>query len=386
MSISILEMKSFIDTTHAYAARDVSAIFDGVHADGVADRIDEVLDTAFGIGLAASPDPGQPGHDYGIWGAALEDTGLFSSASMLSAVAEVCGGVAMNLHSQGLASSIIVQSGARPDPMPVRVAPAIQEEFGLPGWGTLGDPGLDAPAHVLSEARQEGEGYCIRGFKPFVYSMCGVDAMVVFCRVNDKWGCFLVPLASGGLSCTPVGVRTGLRAAQLSHVSFNGVTVSTSARLDDGDALPLLRHALSLNWLGIAAIGSGIARGAVRAARKYAAERYQGGTILENLPAVRMLIAGAEANMEAAFALVRQASAFEPGAPGLMRSCAMARLAGLRLAADAITDSLQVLGGYGYMEDYGMEKRLRDIATLKCMAGTPQYLKQFIFESAEVLV
>lgn len=386
MSISILEMKSFIDTTHAYAARDVGAIFDGVQADGVADKINEALETAFGIGLAASPDPGQPGYDYGIWGAASQDTGLFPPASMLSAVAEVCGGVAMNLHSQGLASSIVIRSGARPDPVPVRVAPAIQEEFGLPGWGTLGDPGLDAPARVLSEARQENEGYCISGFKPFVYSILGVEAMTVFCRVNERWGCFLVPLASEGVSTTPVGVRTGLRAAQLSHVSFNGVTVGAGARLDDGDALPLLRHALSLNWLGIAAIGSGIARGAVRAARKYAAERYQGGTILENLPAVRMLIAGAEANMEAAFALVRQASAFEPGAPGLMRSCAMARLAGLRLAADAITDSLQVLGGYGYMEDYGMEKRLRDIATLKCMAGTPQYLKQFIFESAEVLV
>ena len=386
MSISSLEMKSFIDTTHAYTTKTLSAIFDGVHADGLPERIDDALNTAFDVGLAASPDPSQPGYDYGIWGAALEETGLFPSASMLSAVAEACGGVAMNLHSQGLASSIVIKSGARQDPMPVRVAPAIQEEFGLPGWGTLGDPGLDAPARVLSEARQENGGYRIRGFKPFVYSIPGAEAMVVFCRVDDRWACFLVPLASNGVNCTPVGMRTGLRAAQLNHVSFSDVAVGAGARLDDGDALPLLRHALSLNWLGMAAIGSGIARGAVRAARKYAAERYQGGTILENLPAVRMLIAGAEANTEAALALVRQASAIEQGDPILMRSCAMARLAGLRLAADAVTDSLQVLGGYGYMEDYGMEKRLRDIATLMCMAGTPQYLKQFIFESAEVLV
>jgi alkylation response protein AidB-like acyl-CoA dehydrogenase len=83
-------------------------------------------------------------------------------------------------------------------------------------------------------------------------------------------------------------------------------------------------------------------------------------------------------------ALVARAADLGLGTPELMRACAIARLTGMQLAAEATTDSLQVFGGYGYMEDYGMEKRLRDVTVLKSMAGTPQYLKQFIFESGEV--
>jgi len=303
---------------------------------------------------------------------------------MLSAVAEVCGGVALNLHVQGLASQVIALANRKPASPPQRVAPAIQEEFGLPGWGTLNIPTLDAPAHIISQAKREKNGYLIDGLKPFMYAMPGAEAAVVFCRVDDNWGCFLIPLASAGLKAESVGVRTGLRASYLSHLTLKGVQVPLDARLDEGDALPLLMRTLSLNWLGLAAIGAGIARGAVKAARKYASERYQGGTMLENHPVIRMLIAGAESNMEAASALVTRAADMGPGELELMRACAIARLTGLQLSAEAVTDSLQVFGGYGYMEDYGMEKRLRDVTVLKSMAGTPQYLKQFIFESGEV--
>jgi len=376
-------MQSFIDTAHAYAAKSVGAIFDGVHADGTPDRIDDALSTAFTIGLATSPDNNQPGYDYGIWGASLPETGLAPSALMLSAVAEVCGGIALNLHVQGLASQAIHGSGRQLTSPPVRVAPAIQEEFGLPGWGTLHVPSVDAPAHIISQARAIKGGYVLDGLKPFTYAMPGAEAAVVFCRVGENWGCFLVPLTGPGLKAEPVGVRTGLRASYLSHLTLKGVQVGADARLDAGDALPLLMRTLSLNWLGLAAIGAGIARGAVKAARKYASERYQGGTMLENHPAIRMLIAGAESNMEGASALVARAADMSPDAPEFMRSCAIARLTGLQLSAEAVTDSLQVFGGYGYMEDYGMEKRLRDVTVLKSMAGTPQYLKQFIFESGE---
>lgn len=378
------EMHGFIDTAHAFALKSVTSIFDGEHADGTPDRINDVLSTAFSIGLATSPDLNQPGYDYGIWGKALSETGLAPSALMLSAVAEVCGGMALNLHVQGVASQVITFSGRTLKTAPIRVAPAMQEEFGLPGWGTLHVPTLDAPAHVISRARAVKDSYVLDGLKPFMYSMPGAEAAVVFCRVDDNWGCFLIPLNATGTESSDVGTRTGLRASYLNHLTLKDVKVPLEARLDDGDALPLLMRALSLNWLGLAAIGAGIARGAVRAARKYASERYQGGTMLENLPAIRMLIAGAESNMEAASALVSRAADMELGAPELMRACAIARLTGLQLAAEAVTDSLQVFGGYGYMEDYGMEKRLRDVTVLKSMAGTPQYLKQFIFESAEV--
>ena len=380
------ELRGFIDVTRTFAAKTVAAIFDGKHPDGDTGKLPAVLDKAFEIGLAASPDRTQPGYEYGIWGSALHQAGLELSAELLAVLAEVCGGIAMNLHVQGLASQVVMHSGrVLPGPL-IKVAPAIQEECGLPGYGTLHSPSRDAPARILTEARPAWDGCLVSGTKPFVYAMPGVEAYVLFCRVagEENWGCFLIPESAAGLQVTPVEHRTGLRACRLAHLTLKDAFIPHADRLDDGNALPLLTRAVSLHWLGIAAIATGIARGAVRAARKYAAERYQGGTLIENLPAVRMLIAGAEANLEVSRALVRQTAARGPDSPALLRACAIARLATLELCASSVTDALQVFGGYGYMEDYGMEKRLRDVTVLKSSAGTPNYLKQFIFEVAEV--
>ena len=376
------DLKELIDAARTYAVRIGSSIFDGIHADGVPERITLALDKALELGIAASPDPLQPGFEFGIWGSSTHETGMKTSTEMLMAVAEVCGGLAMNLHVQGLASHCITHVGAALSaPQLKRVACAVQEESGLPGYTTLSNPMLDAPARIKTEAVAHEQGYVITGAKHFVYAVPETEAFVVFCHAAGTWGCFLIPAETQGLVRSSVGARTGLRACSLSHLTFNEVEVAQ--RLDNGNARMLLEHTLGLNWLGIAAIGTGIATGAVRAARRYAAERYQGGTMIDNLPAVQTLISEAMTNKEASLALVRNC-AENFGGPGLLHTSAITRLAALSLSASAVTDALQVLGGYGYMEDYGMEKRLRDVTVLKSVAGTTQYLKRFIFESAEV--
>jgi alkylation response protein AidB-like acyl-CoA dehydrogenase len=373
------DFKILVEAARAYAGRTGRAVFDGTHADGVPERIAFALDNAFEIGIAASPDPAQPGYDFGIWGCAAHENGLEPSAEMLKAIAEVCGGLAMNLHVQGLASHCIKLSGAGTASTVRRVACAMQEESGMPGFASLKDPLLYAPAQIQTVAAANASGYSITGEKSFVYALPGTESFVVFCRVSGTWGCFLVPASAQGLVCSPAGPRTGLRACNLSHLTF--MDVGSVQRIDDGNARMLLEHSLGLNWLGIAAIGTGIATGSVHAALRYASERYQGGTMIMNLPAVHMLIAEAMTNMETASTLVR-VGVERFGGPGMLYSCAVTRLAALSLSAAAVTDAMQVFGGYGYMEDYGMEKRLRDVTVLKSVAGTLQYLKRFIFESA----
>jgi len=128
----------------------------------------------------------------------------------------------------------------------------------------------------------------------------------------------------------------------------------------------------------MAAIAVGIAKGA--AARKYAAERYQGGKQIEEHPAIKMLIAGAEAAIATAEATL---SSLQDGGftsfKGLKKSAAV-KLTVIELCSRAVTDCLQTFGGYGYVEDFGMEKRLRDITVLKSASGSPTYLKQLIFD------
>jgi alkylation response protein AidB-like acyl-CoA dehydrogenase len=373
------DLNVLVEAARIYAERIGRLIFDGRHADGATEQIAFALEKAFELGLAASPDNDQPGYEFGIWGCAAHDAVLMPSTGMLSTVAEVCGGLAMNLHVQGLASRCITLSGVNLAEPIQRAACAFQEESGPPGFATLSDPLCDAPAHIETEAVSHSYGYTITGTKTFVYALPDPEAFVVLCRVAGTWGCFLVSAEAQGLIRESVGERTGLRACSLNYLTFR--ETEALLRLDDGNARSLLEHVMSLNWLGIAAIGAGIAEGAVQAARRYAAERYQGGTMIANLPAVRTLMAEAMTNIQAARAMVNH-SALHFGADKLS-ICAMTRLAVLSLSAAAVTDALQVFGGYGYMEDFGMEKRLRDVTVLKSMAGTPQYLKRFIFESKE---
>ncbi|MBN1364192.1 MAG: acyl-CoA dehydrogenase [Syntrophaceae bacterium] len=368
------------DLARQYAKKSVLPIFEGEYSDGNLALLPEKLKTAFEIGIAATPDESLAGCQYGIWGSAADEQGIMPSVLLLSIIAETCGGVAMCLHAQGVASNLLLQSKRKLPFTPVRVGLCFQEGFCPPFLGTIISPDKDSPAQITTTAIQRGNNYIVNGSKSFVYSMNDVDGYVVFARVDKKWGCFLVGASQKGVEKSDVGYRTGLRASCVDHVKFNNVEIPGEARIDEGDAFELVIRAMSINWTGMAAIAIGIAKGSAIAARKYAAERYQGGKQIEDQPAVKMLIAGAEALMASAEATLYalQGNGFT-GLKNLKKSAA-AKLTVMDLCSRAVTDCLQTFGGYGYMEDYGMEKRLRDVTVLKSASGSPTYLKQLIFD------
>jgi alkylation response protein AidB-like acyl-CoA dehydrogenase len=368
------------DLARQYAKKSLLPIFEGEYSDGNLSLLPEKLDTAFKIGIAASPVASLPGSQYGIWGSATDDLGIMPSLLLLSIVAETCGGTAMCLHSQGVASNLLLQAKSELPHTPVRAGLCLQEGFCPPFLGAINSPGKDAPARILTTALQEKNKYVITGTKSFVYSMDDVDAYVVLARINENWGCFLVRSNEKGIVKTDVGVRTGLRACLVEHVTFNNVQIPFEARMDDGDARELVIRALNLNWTGMAAIAVGIAKGAAAAARKYAAERYQGGTQIEEHPAVKILIAGSEAAIAASESTIGSMQDCDFASMRRLKKSAAAKLTVMDLCSRAVTDCLQTFGGYCYMEDFGMEKRLRDVTVLKSASGSPTYLKQLIFD------
>lgn len=378
--LCVEDIAHYQDLARQYSKKSINPIFEGEYSDGNLSLLPEKLKTAFEIGIAATPDESLSGCQYGIWGGATEETGIIPSSLILSAIAETCGGVAMSLHAQGVASNLILQMKRKLTFIPIKVAVGLQEGFCPPFFGTITSPDKDAPAKSITTAVQKGNNYIINGSKSFVYSMSGVDAYVVFACVGEKWGCFLVEANGKGIEKTDVGVRTGLRACCVEHVKFNNVQIPIEARLDDGDARSLLIRAMSLNWMGMSAIAVGIAKGAAAAARKYAAERYQGGMQIEEHPAVKMLIAGGESSIASADATLYSLQSVNYATFSGLKKSAAAKLTVIDLCSRAVTDCLQSFGGYGYMEDYGMEKRLRDVTVLKSASGSPTYLKQLIFD------
>lgn len=371
------------DLARQYAKKSISPILEGEYSDGNLSLLPDILKTAFEIGIASTPDESFAGCQYGIWGGALGEIGLMPSSLLLSIIAETCGGVAMCLHAQGVATNLILQTKNKLPFVTVRTGLCLQEGFCPPVLGTVKSPDKDVPAKIATIAEKKNDQYIINGSKSFVYSMASVDAYVVFACVGDQWGCFLVDAREKGVEKKDVGVRTGLRACCVDHLEFHDVKVPLTARIDDGNAQNLVIRAMNLNWTGMAAIAVGIAKGASAAARKYTVERYQGGTQIEEHPAVKMLVAGAEASTNAAEAALFDLQGGDLNSLNHLKKSAAVKLSVLELCSRAVTDCLQAFGGYGYMEDYGMEKRLRDVTVLKSASGSPTYLKQFIFDVAK---
>jgi hypothetical protein len=374
------DVMHYQELARQFSKKSVLPIFQGEYSDGNLSLLPAVLKTAFETGIAAASDESLNGCHYGVWGGAVEETGIIPSVLLLSIIAETCGGIAMCLHAQGVASNLLLQSKSKLPFTPVKAGLCLQEGFCPPFWKTIISPDKDAPARIMTTAEQKNNKYVLNGSKSFVCSMNGVDAYVVLARVNEKWGCFLVDAKEKGIARTDVGVRTGLRACLVEDVKFNNVEITLEARIDDGDACKLVLRALNLNWTGMSAIAVGIAKSAAAVARKYASERYQGGVQIEEHAAVKMLIAGSEASIASAEATLHALQDGDLDSARYLKKSAAAKLTVMELCSRAVTDCLQTFGGYGYMEDFGMEKRLRDVTVLKSASGSSTYLKQLIFD------
>jgi len=377
--ISEEEISHFDDLARKYARKSVLPMFEGEYPDGNPAFIPGLMDTAFEIGLAATPDASDEKNYFGVWGSATADSGIKSSIKILSGIAETCGGISMCLHVQGIAANIMLKSKHPVEKSFLRAGLALQEEMWPPVWETFSSsPG--SSRHALQTTFEtKSSSYIINGTKSFIYSLNQADGYVVFARDASEWGCFIVPCNAKGIARHDAGMRTGLRACQVEHLEFKNVEVPKQSRIDTrGNAMKLAKLSMFINWAGMSAIAVGIAKGAVRAAGKYAAERYQGGTLIQNHPIIKSLLSSSEVLTNSAEAILQSLTGYSVISDEALGRAAGVKLSVMDLCAKAVTDSLQVFGGYGYMEDFGMEKRLRDITVLKSASGSPVFLKQFI--------
>ncbi len=376
--LSAEEVAAFREMAASFAKKSTAPMLAAEHPDGDLAMLQGILEQGRGAGLLASPKADAPGRETGIWGAQAVHHGPEVSAMLLEELAVVCGGTAMCFHAQGMGCLPLIRADNPPASPPEKVAFAFSESFGIPSLATLRKPDQSLPAAVETIAKEAAGGYEISGTKSFVYGMPSPEAYIVFARLADEgeWACFAVPRDSKGLHAEDAGHRTGLRACGLEQLTLDGVRVSEDSLL----RFPVPAHVvvldqLTFNMTGLSAIATGIARGALASAREYAAERYQGGMQIIDQPAVKMLIADSDARIAACRAGVARAAAAEGDAEARFIEACRAKLFIMQAAAGAVTDCLQVFGGYGYMEDYRMEKRLRDVSVLKSTGGAPRELR-----------
>lgn len=363
------EWRAVESTLRRFAERVERTLFDGEKPDGDLACVPSLLAELRELGVLADPSPDHPGHELGVWGQHCREEGAGLSLLALSTLGEACGGFAAAVHAQGLAC--LALDGQGDFPPGVLLAAVFMPHYGLP-FGPEGS-GLWLEG--------QGDGLRLRGESHFLLAAGPPAGLVCFARLGDgpegEWAAVAVEGDAQGVELAPAGRRTGLRAAHQYHLRCEQAPLQHVLQRDAA-AHHALQRVVACDWLGQAAIALGIARRDARVARAYAAQRYQGGRIIEEHASVRLLLGTAEYDAGLlADVLQRHAGvgldSLEPAA--LLRWAAEARLAVGEHARRAVTGCLQVLGGYGYMEDYGMEKRLRDVSVLKSLHGAPDRLR-----------
>ena len=238
--------------------------------------------------------------------------------------------------------------------------------------------GSDAAA-LATRAERDGAGYVLSGQKRFITNGDIADAYLVFARTGpgrDGLSVFVVPRDSPGLRAGKRENKLGLRASPTTDVFLDGVRVPEADRVgDEGEGFSLLTRTLNASRPTIAAQAVGIAAGAFDLARAYALERRQFGRPIADFQGLRFLLADMATRIEAARALTYRTTArYDEGRPSPELS-AMAKLFASDAAMQVTTDAVQVLGGYGFLKEFGVERFMRDAKITQIYEGTNQIMR-----------
>ncbi len=343
----------------------------------------KAIEALYELGIIFHPDPASAGYDLGVWGAFTGAMGPLYSLRILSEIAKRCASAAFLVHRQGIAAMSVLSWEKSAEKDLKRISFAFQDAGGMPDARILFQ--REEPSWEGFETRaQRIEGdYELSGRKNFVYLQEENRALIVPARLEEQWALFLVPMEAEGLQRSVPGRRTGLRYLQLNHISFDKVRLSRDALIARGrPAEEIMLRALTFNWLGMAAIARGMAIGSMEAAEKYAGERYQGGSLIKEHDAIRGLLSNASGQVQMAEAFIERAAGMKAGRDQLGEAARL-KLIVTEACSRVVSDMMQVFGGYGYMEEFGIERRLRDMQVLKLNAGSPLYLRKFIYDLKE---
>jgi alkylation response protein AidB-like acyl-CoA dehydrogenase len=255
---------------------------------------------------------------------------------------------------------------------------------------TEAEAGSDAAA-TRTTARADGDGYVIDGSKRFISHASVADLVTVFAATatdkdvprHSRLSCFVVETSSPGFAVARLEHKMGIRGSPTAELTFTKVRVPAANRLGaEGDGFGIAMRTLDRSRPGIAAQALGLAQGALDVAVKYARERKQFGQPIGQLQMIQAMLADMDSQTEAARQLLYKACVeIEAGSPEAARWSAMCKLVAGDTAMRVTTDAVQVLGGYGYIDEFPVERMMRDAKITQLYEGTQQIQRLVIARS-----
>ena len=295
-------------------------------------------------------------------------------------ISRVCATSGLILAVQELASLPLLLAGT--DEQKQRWFPDLAAGRTLIAFAlTEAEAGSDVAA-ARTRARRDGDDWIIDGSKRFISQGSVADLIAVFAVTAEgeetprhkRLTCFIVPKDAAGFAVERIEHKMGIRGSPTAELSFRGVRVPDANRVGEvGGGFPLAMKTLDRSRPGIAAQAVGIAQGALEVAAAYASERKQFGKPISDFQMIAAMLADMDAQTEAARQLLYTAATeIGAGAPDASRWSAVCKLVAGDTAMRVTTDAVQVLGGYGYIDEFPVERMMRDAKITQLYEGTQQ--------------
>jgi alkylation response protein AidB-like acyl-CoA dehydrogenase len=303
---------------------------------------------------------------------------LFSM--ILEEISKVCASSALLLIAQADGMLPILYGGS--EELKGRYLPGLAKGKIAAFGATEPDAGSDILS-MRTRAVRKGDEYAIHGQKCFITNGSIADVISIYAYTDpDKKSkgitAFVIEKGSKGLIYGKNENKMGMRGSINSELFFEDVPVPEKNRIgEEGEGIGNMMAALETSRLFAASQAVGLAQGAIDEAVTYSKQRIQFGQPISKIQAIQFMIADMVANTEAARLLTYQAARhLDRQKRNLIpRFCAMAKFIASDTAMRVTTDAVQVMGGYGYMKDYPVERMMRDAKLIQIYTGTNQIMR-----------
>jgi len=294
-------------------------------------------------------------------------------------VSKVCATSGLILAVQELGSLAIKLAGT--NEQKERWLPRLASGEWLAAYA-LTEPGSGSDSAAMrTEARLDGEEYVLNGSKRFITNAGVAELYTVFAKTDPSKGhsgisAFVVEASASGFEVGRIEPKMGIKGSTTGEVFFNDCRIPEANLVgEEGEGFKVAMRVLDRSRPGIGAQGLGLAQGATDYALEYAKNRETMGTPIAEHQLVAATLADMETKCEAARGLLYKCGRLiDEGADGpeLTKISAMAKLYCTDVAMEVTTDAVQVLGGYGYIQEYPVERMMRDAKITQIYEGTNQ--------------
>lgn len=310
--------------------------------------------------------------------------GVFELCLAVEELCKIDGGIALVLAATALSAFPIMLFGN--DEQKKKYLPDIAAGKKLAAFAlTEPSAGSDASA-IQTTAKKEGDSYILNGTKCFITNGGEAQIYIVITMTDKAKGsrgasAFIVEKDTRGFSFGKKEKKMGIRGSATRELIFNECKIPKENLLGrEGQGFIIALRTFDVSRPGVAAQALGIASGALDDAINYSRERVQFGQSISSFQAIQHLLADMATEVEAARALIYATARMIDKDPKVRvtKEAAMCKLLASDVAMKVTTDAVQVYGGYGYMREYPVEKRMRDAKITQIYEGTNQIMRNEI--------